>query len=99
MEVVEKKQNIIKKKKGLTSKRQILLALFIFAVAAFLMVSPQLFKHSLILGNDVMFHFNRYFEAYKQIQTGQFNFIQSIFSFDQSGRIINALYGPDFAYL
>ncbi|MDN6166554.1 MAG: hypothetical protein L0J18_10400, partial [Tetragenococcus koreensis] len=66
MEVVEKKQNIIKKK-GLTSKRQILLALFIFAVAAFLMVSPQLFKHSLILGNDVMFHFNRYFEAYKQI--------------------------------
>lgn len=98
MEVVEKKQNIIKKK-GLTSKSQILLALFIFAVAAFLMVSPQLFKHSLILGNDVMFHFNRYFEAYKQIQTGQFNFIQSIFSFDQSGRIINALYGPDFAYL
>lgn len=98
MENVEKKQNIMKIK-GLTSKRQILLALFIFAVAAFLMVSPQLFKHSLILGNDVMFHFNRYFEAYKQIQTGQFNFFQSIFSFDQSGRIVNALYGPDFAYL
>ncbi|WP_284250875.1 hypothetical protein [Tetragenococcus osmophilus] len=63
------------------------------------MISPQLYKHSLILGNDMMFHFNRFYEAYMQIKTGDFNYFQSIFGFDQSGRIVNALYGPDFAYL
>lgn len=65
----------------------------------FLMVSAQLYKHGIILGNDMMFHFNRFYEAYMQIKTGDFNYFQSIFSFDQSGRIVNALYGPDFSYL
>lgn len=81
------------------TKKQIIIALSIIILAAFLMVSAQLYKHGIILGNDMMFHFNRFYEAYMQIKTGDFNYFQSIFSFDQSGRIVNALYGPDFSYL
>lgn len=81
------------------SKKQIFVALLVLALVAFLMVSPQLYKHGIILGNDMMFHFNRFYDAYMQIKTGHFNYFQSLFGFDQSGRIVNALYGPDFAYL
>ncbi len=87
------------KRKVRLTKKQIIIAVSIIALAAFLMVSAQLYKHGIILGNDMMFHFNRFYEAYMQIKTGDFNYFQSIFAFDQSGRIVNALYGPDFAYL
>ena len=33
-----------------------------------------------------------------QLKTGKFNFFQSLYSFRQSGRIINAVYGSAFAY-
>ncbi|MGO2853297.1 MAG: hypothetical protein ACTIBS_04790, partial [Tetragenococcus koreensis] len=98
MEVLRENQDV-NKEKEYSSKKQIFSALFIFALAAFLMISPQLYKHSIILGNDMMFHFNRFYEAYMQIKTGDFNYFQSLFGFNQSGRIVNALYGPDFAYL
>lgn len=94
-----KKTEIKNQGKKYSSKKKIITAVFIFALVSFLMISPQLYKHSLILGNDMMFHFNRFYEAYMQIKTGDFNYFQSIFGFDQSGRIVNALYGPDFAYL
>ncbi|MCF1686030.1 hypothetical protein LQF67_10720 [Tetragenococcus halophilus] len=87
------------KRKIRLTKKQIIIALSIIILAALLMVSAQLYKHGIILGNDMMFHFNRFYEAYMQIKTGDFNYFQSIFSFDQSGRIVNALYGPDFSYL
>jgi len=93
---LEKKNKDIFK---MNKKRQIFLSILILMLVAFLMISPQLYKHSLILGNDMMFHFNRFYETYMQIKTGHFNYFQSIFGFDQSGRIINALYGPDFAYI
>lgn len=98
MEALEKTE-IKNQGKKYSSKKKIITAVFIFALVSFLMISPQLYKHSLILGNDMMFHFNRFYEAYMQIKTGDFNYFQSIFGFDQSGRIVNALYGPDFAYL
>jgi len=87
------------KRKVRLTKKQIIIAISIIALAALLMVSAQLYKHGIILGNDMMFHYNRFYEAYMQIKTGDFNYFQSIFSFDQSGRIVNALYGPDFSYL
>lgn len=98
MECVEDKKNV-NRKKMVFLKKQVLISLIILGIAAFLMVSPQLYRHSIILGNDSMFHFNRYYETYMQIKTGNFNFFQTIFGFDQSGRIVNALYGPDFAYI
>lgn len=98
MEVLEKGEILNRKEKWLSKKWNII-ALSIIALAAFVMISPQLFKHSMILGNDMMFHFNRFYDAHMQLKTGNFNYFQSIFGFDQTGRIVNALYGPDFAYL
>ncbi|OJG17466.1 hypothetical protein RU97_GL002637 [Enterococcus canis] len=79
--------------------KPLVLAIALIGFAAFLMVSPQFFDNSFILGNDVMFHFNRFYDTFKQFQTGHFSYYQTLFGFSQSGRIINALYGPDFAYL
>ncbi|WP_461240940.1 hypothetical protein [Paucilactobacillus sp. N302-9] len=62
-------------------------------------ISPQLYNHSLILGGDSLFHMNRFYDTAMQIKTGNFNYFQSNYGFNQSGRIINALYGPVVAYL
>ena len=70
----------------------------ISAVSLFL-VLPQILNHSLILGGDSLFHFNRIYDIYMQFKTGNFSYFQSNYGFLQSGRIINALYGPGFAYL
>ncbi|MDN6502099.1 MAG: hypothetical protein L0K60_09185, partial [Tetragenococcus koreensis] len=67
MEVLKKKERNNPGKKYFPRKK-IIIATTIFAIAAFIMISPQLYKHSLILGNDMMFHFNRFYEAYMQIK-------------------------------
>lgn len=64
-----------------------------------LIVSPQVIAHSTMLGSDSIFHYNRFYEAAKQIQNWNFSFFQSNYGFQQSGRIVNAVYGPIFAYL
>ncbi|MHC9533119.1 MFS transporter [Dellaglioa sp. L3N] len=56
-------------------------------------------NHSLILGADSIFHFNRVYDTYMQFKTGNFNYFQSNYGFHQSGRIVNALYGPGITYL
>lgn len=68
-------------------------------VMAFLIMLPQIVSHGVILGTDSIFHFNRFYEAAKQIQQWNFSYFQSNYSYQQSGRIINAVYGPLFAYL
>lgn len=96
------KSKIMKKKKGTQlsiDSPNWLLIIIVLCFAAFIMVSPQVYLHSVILGNDIMFHFNRFYETYMQIKTGNFNFFQSLYSFQSSGRIITAFYGADFAYL
>lgn len=60
--------------------------------------SVQITHHGLILGDDFSFHFNRFYETYKQITTHHINLFQSLFSFSQSGRIVNAVYGLGFSY-
>ena len=70
----------------------------IFTVSLFL-VLPQILNHSVVLGADSIFHFNRIYDIYMQIKTGNFNFFQSNYGFQQSGRIVNAVYGPGFAYI
>lgn len=68
-------------------------------VYACLLTLPQLLTGHMTLGADFLFHYNRFYETAKQLQTGDFSYFISIFGFQQSGRIINALYGPIFAYL
>lgn len=52
-----------------------------------------------IIRADTVFHYARFFDTYQQFITGKFNYFQLNFGFYQSGRIINAIYGPLFAYL
>ncbi|WP_461198987.1 hypothetical protein [Enterococcus sp. N249-2] len=59
---------------------------------------PQIIGKGMILGSDVVFHFNRFYETSQQIKEGNFQYFLSIYGFQQSGRIVNALYGPFFAY-
>ena len=70
----------------------------IFITSLFLIL-PQVLNHSLVLGADSLFHFNRIYDIYMQYKTGDFNYFQTNYGFQQSGRIINAVYGPGFAYL
>lgn len=72
------------------------LAIFFIALA-FLM--PHLFTHKLILGADAPFHYNRFYDAAQQIKYGDFHYFPSLYGFQQNGRIVNAVYGPFFAYL
>ncbi|WDF83404.1 hypothetical protein PQ472_03955 [Lacticaseibacillus pabuli] len=60
---------------------------------------PQLFNHSLILGVDSIFHLNRFYEAAMQLQHHDLSYFQSNYAFQQSGRIVTALYGPYLTYL
>ncbi|MFC4772865.1 hypothetical protein [Enterococcus hermanniensis] len=70
----------------------------IILIIAGLFVLPQLWTHKMILGADAIFHYNRFYETAQQIKTGHFSYFISIFGFQQSGRITNAVYGPVFAY-
>ena len=72
--------------------------LFIFLIAG-LFVVPQLWTQKMILGADALFHYNRFYETAEQIKTGNFSYFISLFGFQQSGRIVNAVYGPLFSYL
>ena len=73
-------------------------SLFIISFAI-LLVTPQLFTRKVILGSDSIFHYNRFYEAAMQLKNGNFSYFLSLYGFQQSGRIVNALYGPFFAYL
>ncbi|MCH3677637.1 hypothetical protein LC897_09060, partial [Enterococcus faecium] len=58
------KSKIMKKKKGTQlsiDSPNWLLIIIVLCFAAFIMVSPQVYLHSVILGNDIMFHFNRFY--------------------------------------
>ncbi|WP_137597764.1 6-pyruvoyl-tetrahydropterin synthase-related protein [Paucilactobacillus kaifaensis] len=66
---------------------------------AILILMPQIVLHSTIVGSDAMFHFNRIYDSAKQIQNLNFSYFQTSYGFQQSGRIINGLYGPYFSYL
>lgn len=79
-------------------KKQGIVFSVIFGIS-FLYVLPQMLNHSLVLGSDSLFHFNRIYDVYMQFKTGNFSYFQTNYGFQQGGRIVNALYGPGFAYL
>ncbi|QVK12048.1 glycosyltransferase family protein [Weissella ceti] len=75
------------------------LSFYIIAAFSFLLLLPQIMTHSPILGVDALFHFNRFYDTAMQIDHGTFNYFQTMYGFNGNGRIINAVYGPIFAYL
>lgn len=67
-------------------------------LVAFLLILPQIISKGVIVGSDFLFHYNRFYETAMQIKTGNFSYFISLYGFYSSGRIVNALYGPYFAY-
>ncbi|MEB5881600.1 hypothetical protein MXL84_06695 [Enterococcus gallinarum] len=80
------------------SKAKIFYPYGLIVLLSIFLLTPQLFQRSLIFSADWLFHMNRFYETAMQIEHGTFNYFQSIYSFNQSGRVINAMYGADFAY-
>ncbi|MGT2907619.1 hypothetical protein [Streptococcus dentiloxodontae] len=82
--------------KLLGQKYGVALAIVSFAV---LLVAPQIISGQVIIGSDSIFHYNRFYDAAMQIKEGNISYFISLYGFQQSGRIVNALYGPFFAYI
>lgn len=77
--------------------RQLLPGLMIMVIALVILL-PQIYTKFVPVGSDITFHYNRFYDIYQQLETGKFNYYQSIYGFNSSGRIINALYGYDMAF-
>lgn len=78
---------------------------FIILLVSIAVMMPQIVAHQLILGGvstpkgDALFHFNRIYDAMMQIKTLHFHYFVSDFGFNQSARVVNAVYGPFSSYL
>ncbi len=70
----------------------------VIVIGALVLVLPQVLAHKMLLGSDSIFHYNRFYEAAMQLKEGNFHHFITMYGFQQSGRIINALYGPVVAY-
>lgn len=71
----------------------------VIIAATYLLLELQLNNRAVILDIDTLFHYNRFNDLAEQFRTGKISYFQSNFGFEQSGRVINALYGPFFAYI
>lgn len=71
----------------------------VIVTVAFLFFDIQYANKGTILDIDTLFHYNRFYDASEQIRNHNFSYFQMNYGFNQSGRVINALYGPIFAYL
>ncbi|WP_447409256.1 hypothetical protein ACDP95_04120 [Weissella confusa] len=67
-------------------------------VVPLVIMSPILFNDTALLGVDGYFHYNRIFEAAMQIRDRNFSFL-NLYTFQQSGRIVNQVYSPLVTYL
>lgn len=85
---------MIKNKKKLLN----LAPYFTFFLVSFLMIMFQIVGKATLISGDTMFHFNRFYDIKQQLATGNFSLFQTNYAFNQSGRVINAVYGPMFAY-
>lgn len=70
----------------------------LIAGVALLLVLPNVIHQGMILGSDSIFHFNRFYDTAMQLKSGNFQYFINLYGFQQSGRIVNAFYGPLMAY-
>lgn len=71
----------------------------VIALVALFILLPQINTRFIPVGSDISFHYNRFYDLSEQIKHGNFNYFMSLYGFNSSGRIINALYGYDIAFL
>lgn len=67
-------------------------------VLATVFLLPFLLKNIGISGADTIFHLGRFYDTSQQIKTHNFSYFQTNYGMGANGRIVNALYGPFFAY-
>jgi len=70
----------------------------IILIATLIVASPIILNKTAVLGVDSYFHYNRIYEAAMQLRNHNFSFL-NLYSFQQSGRIINQLYSPLLTYI
>lgn len=69
-----------------------------FLIIALVFSWPLVMKHTMALGVDSFFHLHRFYDAAMQLKNHDWQYFISLYGFNQSGRIVNAVYGPWFAY-
>ncbi|KAF1295856.1 hypothetical protein BAU15_03930 [Enterococcus sp. JM4C] len=79
--------------------RALLFSLLTLFVTAGILLLPQIIQQAMIISSDSVFHFNRFYDTAMQMKEGNFQYFISMYGFQESGRIVNALYGPFMAYL
>ncbi|MBM7642852.1 hypothetical protein [Streptococcus loxodontisalivarius] len=70
-----------------------------FAIFSLLLMLVPIVERSVPTGWDLSFHYNRFYETAMQIKEGNYSYFTMLYGFNSTGRIINALYGPLFAYI
>ena len=68
-------------------------------ILATILLIPQFQIKTGVNLSDTPFHFNRFFDIAEQFRNHNFSYFQMNYGMGESGRIVNALYGPFFAYL
>ncbi|GLB46260.1 membrane protein [Philodulcilactobacillus myokoensis] len=76
-----------------------LISPLIICLFAIFIIFPEITHHAMIVGVDYAFHMNRFYDTAMQIKSANISPFQTNFGFDQSGRIVNAVYGPVIAYI
>lgn len=80
-------------------KKEIKYSMVLLFFISFILVSPQFLTKNMIIGSDSIFHFNRVYETSQQIKYQNFEYFISLYSFQNSGRIVTPLYAPILTYL
>ena len=78
---------------------EIMAPYFLILFVTLFLIFPQIKSRAFIAGIDSWFHMNRFYDTAMQIRTRHFSYFISMFGFNQTGRVVNAVYGPGFAYL
>ena len=76
-----------------------LIPIILSLVIATVLIWTELTTRSGLTLDDTAFHFHRFYDTYQQIQNHNFSYFQMNYGMGESGRIVNALYVPFFAYL
>ena len=91
-----KNSNIEKYKSNLIDY---LIPIILSLVIATILIWTILSTRSGLTLDDTAFHFHRFYDTNQQIQNHNFSYFQMNYGMGESGRIVNALYGPFFAYI
>lgn len=74
-----------------------LIPIILSLVIATILIWTILSTRSGLTLDDTAFHFHRFYDTNQQIKNHNFSYFQMNYGMGESGRIVNALYGPFFA--